>query len=208
MRAFFFFDGQNLFHAAKAAFGYTFPNYDPAKLSKHLCEARGWECKAVRLYTGVPPSDRDPARNRFWVAKGAAMGREGVEFISRPVRYRERDVPCDDGRVHKFVYPVEKGIDVRIALDVRRLAAEGKYDVLVIFSRDQDLNEVIDDVKKIAKEQRRFIHLFSAYPMSELTPNFHPIKGTKRLEVSREIYDACVDHRDYSRQMKPKPEDG
>jgi hypothetical protein len=27
-----FFDGQNLFHAARAAFGYTFPNYDPITL--------------------------------------------------------------------------------------------------------------------------------------------------------------------------------
>ena len=27
-RAFVFVDGQNLFHAAKEAFGYSFPNYD------------------------------------------------------------------------------------------------------------------------------------------------------------------------------------
>jgi hypothetical protein len=27
-RAFVFIDGQNLFHAAKEAFGYSYPNYD------------------------------------------------------------------------------------------------------------------------------------------------------------------------------------
>ena len=29
-----FFDGQNLFHAAKKAFGHTFPNFDPLKLAE------------------------------------------------------------------------------------------------------------------------------------------------------------------------------
>ena len=133
------------------------------------------------------------------------MGRDGVEFTARPVRYREREVPCYDGSVHKFEYPVEKGIDVRIALDIRRLAAEERYDVLVVFSRDQDLNEAVDDVRKIAKEQRRFIHLFSAYPQSDLT-QFHPIKGTRAIELSREAYDACLDHRDYTRTLRPKEE--
>jgi hypothetical protein len=33
-RAFAFFDGQNLFYAAKEAFGYPFPNYDPRLLTE------------------------------------------------------------------------------------------------------------------------------------------------------------------------------
>jgi len=32
-----FVDGQNLFHAVKSAFGYTFPNYDPMALAAALC---------------------------------------------------------------------------------------------------------------------------------------------------------------------------
>ena len=32
-RAVTFVDGQNLFYAAKEAFGYTYPNYDPLKLA-------------------------------------------------------------------------------------------------------------------------------------------------------------------------------
>jgi hypothetical protein len=31
-RAIVFFDGQNLYHAARKAFGYTFPNFDPVAL--------------------------------------------------------------------------------------------------------------------------------------------------------------------------------
>jgi len=31
-----FFDGQNLFHAARSAFGYTYPNYNPKRLAATL----------------------------------------------------------------------------------------------------------------------------------------------------------------------------
>jgi hypothetical protein len=40
-RAIAFIDGQNLFHCAKSAFGYNFPNYDPTKLAQAVCEAQG-----------------------------------------------------------------------------------------------------------------------------------------------------------------------
>ncbi|HXR04291.1 MAG TPA: hypothetical protein VN836_06240 [Verrucomicrobiae bacterium] len=33
-----FIDGQNLFYAAKTAFGYKHPNYDPKALATRLCE--------------------------------------------------------------------------------------------------------------------------------------------------------------------------
>ena len=36
-----FVDGQNLFNAAKQAFGYDYPNYDVVKLAKLVCEHRG-----------------------------------------------------------------------------------------------------------------------------------------------------------------------
>jgi hypothetical protein len=35
------FDGQNLFHAAREAFGYNEPNYDPVALSRRLCADHG-----------------------------------------------------------------------------------------------------------------------------------------------------------------------
>jgi hypothetical protein len=38
-RAIAFLDGQNLFYAAKHAFGYLWPNYDPLKLAHLVCQA-------------------------------------------------------------------------------------------------------------------------------------------------------------------------
>jgi len=54
IRAITFFDGQNLFHCAKAAFGHVYPNYDPVALSNAVCVSKGWRCAQVRFYTGVP----------------------------------------------------------------------------------------------------------------------------------------------------------
>lgn len=44
-----FFDGQNLFWHAKAAFGYLHPNYDPNLLSVAVCRENGWQCHGVRI---------------------------------------------------------------------------------------------------------------------------------------------------------------
>jgi hypothetical protein len=41
-RAVAFFDGQNLFHAAREAFGYDYPNYSPLALAARLCGNNGW----------------------------------------------------------------------------------------------------------------------------------------------------------------------
>ena len=41
-RAIAFIDGQNLFFAAKYAFGYQWPNFDPAALASAICTAEGW----------------------------------------------------------------------------------------------------------------------------------------------------------------------
>jgi hypothetical protein len=57
-RAVAFIDGQNLFYAAKDAFGYNFPNYDILALSSKICQAKNWNLFQVRFYTGVPdPTD-------------------------------------------------------------------------------------------------------------------------------------------------------
>ena len=46
-----FVDGQNLFHAAREAFGYTYPNYDVKALAERVCQSKGWDLAQVRFYT-------------------------------------------------------------------------------------------------------------------------------------------------------------
>lgn len=142
IRAIAFFDGQNLFHCAKKAFGYSFPNYDPKALAQAVCASKGWQFVEARFYTGVPDPADNAFWNHFWVAKGAQMGRDGVYVYTRSLRYRNKIIKLLDGSEYSFLDGDEKGIDVRIALDVIRLANEDAYDVALVFCRDQDLSEV------------------------------------------------------------------
>lgn len=192
-----FVDGQNLFHAAREAFGYTFPNYDVRALAEAVCRAHGWHLDHVRFYTGIPDVIDNPFWSGFWQRKLATMGRQGVWLFSRPLRYRNRVVNLPGGRQHSFLSGEEKGIDVRIALDVVRLAHRGAYDVAVLFSQDQDLSEVAEEVRVIAREQERWIKLASAFPTSPASRNRRGINKTDWLPIDRTTYDACIDPRDH-----------
>jgi uncharacterized LabA/DUF88 family protein len=196
-RAVAFFDGQNMFHCAKAAFGYTFPNYDPLALAQAVCAAKGWNCVGVRFYTGVPDAGDNAFWNHFWMAKGAQMGRQGIYVYTRSLRYRNKVINLPDGTQHSFLDGDEKGIDVRIALDVIRLAHKREFDVGVLFCRDQDLSEVADEIRVISQEQRRWIKIASAYPHSPAVPGAKGISKTDWIRIDRQTYDRCIDTRDY-----------
>jgi hypothetical protein len=169
-RAVVFFDGQNLFHAAKAAFGHPFPNYDPQLLAMAICRARGWSLVQSRFYTGVPDARDDRFWNHFWVAKLLQMSRAGLHTYSRALRYRDQLVPIPGGGVVSTLVGQEKGIDVRIALD---------------------------EVRLIAREQTRWIKLASAFPSSPTAKNSCGINKTDWIAIDRATYEACLDSRDY-----------
>lgn len=125
------------------------------------------------------------------------MGKQGVEVFSRVLRYRNRSVRLPDGSTHSYLAGEEKGIDVRIALDVIRLAREKRYDVALIFSQDQDLSEVADEIRILAREQGRWIKMASAFPFSPTSRNRRGINRTDWIRISRATYETCVDRRDY-----------
>ena len=165
-RAIAFVDGQNLFYAARDAFGYTYPNYDPLKLAQAVCGTKQWRLAQVRFYTGVPAAHDNPRWNAFWTAKLMQMGRRGVWTYSRTLRYRDNTVRLPDGTKFAYRSGYEKGIDVRIALDVVSLALAGRFDVALVFSQDQDLSEVADEVRVLSKAGGRQLKIASAYPES------------------------------------------
>ena len=90
----------------------------------------------------------------------------------------------------------DKGIDVRIALDVIRMAHRGEFDVALILSQDQDLAEAADEIRVIARE-RRWIKVASAFPDSPTRRNRRGIDKTDWIRIDRNAYDACIDRRDY-----------
>ena len=196
-RAAVFIDGQNLFHSIRESFGYTYPNYDVRALARRICHDKGWELAQVRFYTGVPALSDDARWHKFWSHKLAMMGRQEIHVYSRPLRYRNKRVTLPDGSEYTFLAGEEKGIDVRIAIDVIRMGHHKEYDVALIFSQDQDLSEVADEIRAIAREQKRWIKVACAFPISPTMRNRRGIEKTDWIQIDRATYDTCLDHRDY-----------
>ena len=196
-RAVVFIDGQNLYHAVREAFGYTFPNYDVCALAQTICRKQDWSLAQVRFYTGVPDLRDNALWNRFWAAKLLKMSRQGIYTYSRPLRYRNKRVTLPDGTKHTFLAGEEKGIDVRIAIDIIRMAHRCEYDVALILSQDQDLSEVASELRLIAREQDRWIKVASAFPDSIPAKNRRGINATDWVRIDKAVYDACLDQRDY-----------
>ncbi len=222
-----FIDGQNLFHSVRESFGYDYPNYHPAALTQALCTLNGWQYQQTRFYTGVPKLPDSPYWHKFWAAKKRFMSRNRTVYVfTRDLHYRaklidfhldrERLVMFDGTPMEKgtqlFLYsgktvdgkfwvrtPEEKGIDVRIALDMVRMTHRQEFDVGIIFSQDQDQSETVSEIYEIAKSQGRWVELYSAFPVSRSTANKLPIRGTKAIEIDRHLYDANLDPNNYQR---------
>ena len=196
-RAVSFVDGQNLYRHAKDAFGHHHPNYDPIKLSEAVCAACGWTSSGVRFYTGTPAADRSPMWHGYWERRLLAMRRAGITVFSRPIRYRTKTIRLPNGSVVESEVGQEKGIDLRLGLDVVRLATRDELDVAVIFSQDQDMVEVADEIRAISRSQGRWLKVVSAFPSNPQATTRRGIDKTDWFRIERSLYDACLDHRDY-----------
>lgn len=196
-RAVSFIDGQNLYRHAKSAFGHHHPNYDPIKLSEAVCAASGWTSCGVRFYTGIPAADRSPMWHGYWQRRLLAMRRAGIQVFSRPIRYRTQEIRLPDGSTATKLVGREKGIDLRLGLDVVRLAYRAELDVAVIFSQDQDLAEAAEEIRTISRSTGRWLKVVSAFPSNPQASSRRGIDKTDWFCIERSVYDACLDLRDY-----------
>jgi hypothetical protein len=124
------------------------------------------------------------------------MKRSGIVVTTRPIRYR-RETVVVDGVSETVTTPQEKGIDVRLALDIVSLARKRSFDVAVVFSQDQDLQEIVQEVHEISREQDRWIKVVSAFPFGPNASSKRGIDKTQWIKIERADYDACIDPRDY-----------
>ncbi|MDE0701430.1 MAG: NYN domain-containing protein [Acidimicrobiaceae bacterium] len=135
---------QNAYRGARQAFGegedhHVVGQFDPLELAKVIerrhpsyLGARLRRLVQVKVYRGMPSSTHSPegyAAARRQVShwrSGAGTEAPPLEVLTRPLDYRTGQ-------------PREKGIDVLLALDLAFGAANGDFDVVVLFSGDSDL---------------------------------------------------------------------
>jgi NYN domain len=124
------------------------------------------------------------------------MKRAGIVVTTRPIRYRTETIIQDDvEQIHTT--PQEKGVDVRLALDIVSRARTKQFDVAVVYSQDQDLAEVVEEVREISIEQDRWIGVACAFPSGPSATASRGIDKTKWFRMDQAFYDACLDPHDY-----------
>jgi len=207
-RVYVFFDGQAIFKQAKACWNYLEPNFDPICLAHNIAQlVPNRELKGFFFYTGVPKGRYNPELRTFWNNKirsiSTKAGQDKTIEVSgtftRDMKYKYKTV--FDKKINQPVNrPIgrEKGIDVRIALDIVNYANAGEFDVLIVMSQDSDLTEAIDDTKEIAKTQNHIIQYESAFPFTKQP--FDPKRfnkwglwGTIERRIYKDVYDNCLD---------------
>jgi uncharacterized LabA/DUF88 family protein len=147
----------------------------------------------TRFYTGIPSQVEDPMWASYWSNRVLAMKRVGIHVTTRQLRYRK--VIESDGR--EITTPQEKGIDVRLALDLVSLARKRQFDIALVFSQDQDLQEIVQEIYEISNEQSRWIVVACAFPSGPKATSTRGIDKTDWFRMDRTFYDQCLDHRDY-----------
>ena len=183
-----------IFHCVKKAFGgYRYPNYDIKKMVHCVCKKQGWgNPVSIHFYTGIPKRNISPEWHNFWRRKLEGMKRER---FYRPLFYSGREV-ASGGSSKKALAGREKGIDVRLALDITRAVSEDTCDVVVIFSQDQDFSEVAKEVRYISNREGRWIKIASAFRVSSEHDNNSGINYTYWIRIDKKMYDECIDPKD------------
>ncbi len=146
----------------------------------------------TRYYTGLPSHRVNPRLHRFWSAELRRWQAQGVRVYSRPLRYRRRSVLDDLGKPRIAVVGEEKGIDVRISLDVIQMAIDAEFDVALLFSQDQDFVELARDVRSVSRRQGRWIKMASTYPTPSGASALRGVDKTDWLPIDRVTYEACL----------------
>ena len=125
------------------------------------------------------------------------MHRAGIDVTKRHLRYHPEEKVLLDGTTETIYIPREKGIDLRLALDVVHMARTNQFNVALIFSQDQDLAEIVPEVRGIATDANRWIHLACAFPDSPTATSKRGINETEWIPLDETLYNANLDLRDY-----------
>ncbi len=176
-----FFDGRNLRKSSRSAFGHRdYENTHPLKLARLICARKGWQLGTVNFYIGVPGKGRRVAGETRddWITRAALWKDEGVNVFTR-------DLACNNK---------EKGIDVRIALDVARGVRNEDFDIALIFSQDQDFQEVVKEVRDMSQQDNRWLKTASAYPLRQDDKNCRGVDGADfAIPMDRGTVARCLD---------------
>lgn len=184
-----FYDWQNVYMAARTAFGLDGHgnergNFSPYALGCILAAgngrgANGAELVRVEIHRGIPSNEHDPAGYAANRRQATAWVRENQEIVKprlRPLAYREAF-----GRM-----PVEKGIDVQLALAAVEYVLLEHCDTSIIFSHDTDLAPAVELIARLRGSAA--VETVS-WKSREVKSRLRPVTGVYHHAVSGLVFD-------------------
>lgn len=208
LRVMLFVDGQNLYGSCLRHFGHGYCH--PHLLAQELLLGR--ELAAIRFYSGIHNPRVNPSANAALNRRLAVMKKHGIWTFTQPLKYSEQQVIdpnvaiCEHGfcKVETVRKGREKGIDLRIGLDMLRLARQGHYDVAVLVTQDTDLNQAVDELMLLRDELGLWLACETAYPYNPASghPNFR-LRSCRRWHIiDQAMCDRIRDDTDYTKPLK------
>jgi uncharacterized LabA/DUF88 family protein len=198
-----FIDWQNCYRTARDAFGFRGSGIDgnvqPLLLARMLAAARlehqgKGELVKLRIYTGQASQHHDArtyAANRRQFQAWRNADPDVVEVIARTLDY-------------KLGRPREKGIDVKLAIDlVRASLMENENDVAVVVSADTDLLPALELVVEQRGPESIEVATWSGPHWSPAPLALAGMKIRQHLPA-QQVYQRIADSTDYGAERRPQ----
>ncbi len=146
MRVAVFIDGSNFYHCCKDSFGRS--DVDLGKFadwlvgpSRHLVRTYYYNCP-------LSPDHPEEERKKQQKFLGALARVPYLEVRLGRLSHKQSMCPNCGKPIQRYV---EKGVDMRIGVDMLSLASKSLIDVAVLVSGDADLAEAVRAVKELGK---------------------------------------------------------
>ena len=146
MRIIIFIDGSNFYHQLKQLGGNVekipLLNFRLADFGKWLCNDN--EIVKIRYYIGAVRRQKNNEKSEKMYADQQRLffklQRQNVKIVlGQLIQHRDKTFH-------------EKGVDVRLAIEMIRLARQDKYDVAYLISSDTDLVAAVEEVLSFGKK--------------------------------------------------------
>ena len=185
-----YLDGGNFYHLVIKKLGIEENFFDFNAFAKTLINGRTESVSCKRFYKGSIREKEGDSRSKELMSKQTklftTLSKENWDIKTSKLRTRVEELVVDS-RVFEYKQlrkigletihaerMREKGIDVKIAVDMLVGAFDNKYDTAIIVSSDSDLIPIIDWIRKRTKKKIEYIGFSIPDPKN-------PKKSTKPL---------------------------
>lgn len=144
-----FIDGSNLYHGLRHVYGKATLNFE--KLGLYLCDGRS----LVRIYYYNSPVDQNEAPLAYQQQQRFFSYLARVPYLERLMGRlvtRSKTIECRScGNRDSYTYKLEKGVDVRLGVDMAAMAFKNLYDAAILVAGDGDYDKAVQAVKDAGK---------------------------------------------------------